>query len=349
MTALPRNIILVGDATRRLAEPPAASIDTVVTSPPYFLLRNYGVEGQLGLEASVEDWVANLVEVFGQVARVLKPAGSLWLNLGDSFSRHRRYGATSKSLLLAPERLLLALSQDGWIVRNKVVWAKPNPTPTSVTDRLNTTYESLYFLVRSGSYFFDLDAIREPHTTRSSRRAQPPAGRPAWSGPLAGKQDGLRRARPAGLPGHPLGKNPGDVWTIPTRPFNGAHFATFPPALVRRPLLATCPERVCTACGMTWRREIHVRHLGVLTRTARSTRSAMQWRSVRHVGDLKRCGCGAPSLPGVVLDPFFGSGTVGVVARSLGRDFVGIELNADFVRLAEHRLTGSSALLKDTG
>src|SRR2546430_261446 len=135
----PRNTILVGDAVTRLRDLAPSSVDTVVTSPPYYMLRNYGIPGQLGMEPTVHGWVTNLRDVFREVARVLVPTGSLFLNLGDSFSRHPKYGAPNKSLLLAPERLLLALAQDGWIVRNKLVWAKTNPLPSSVTDRLSLT------------------------------------------------------------------------------------------------------------------------------------------------------------------------------------------------------------------
>src|SRR5579859_2029963 len=144
MTELPRNTILIGDATTRLRELPNASVDCVITSPPYYQLRNYQAAGQIGLEPSVDGWVRALTPVFAEAARVLKPTGALWLNLGDSFSRHHRYGAAPKSLLLAPERLLLALSQEGWIVRNKVIWSKTNPLPSSVTDRLSLTYEVVY-------------------------------------------------------------------------------------------------------------------------------------------------------------------------------------------------------------
>jgi DNA modification methylase len=132
MRELPRNQILVGDALDRLRQLPTASVDTAVTSPPYYLLRNYHVAGQFGLEPTVTAWVENLRTVLNEVGRVLKPTGSLWLDLGDSYSRHDRYGAPPKALLLAPERLLLALVADGWIVRNKVIWAKANPMPNSV-------------------------------------------------------------------------------------------------------------------------------------------------------------------------------------------------------------------------
>jgi site-specific DNA-methyltransferase (adenine-specific) len=310
MKELPRNTILIGDASTRLKDLPSASVDCVITSPPYYQLRNYQATGQIGLEPSVDGWVRALVPVFTEAARVLKPTGVLWLNLGDSFSRHHRYGAAPKSLLLAPERLLLALAADGWIVRNKVIWSKTNPLPSSVNDRLSLTYEVVYFLVRSSRYFFDLDAIREPHRSSAAKRARPPLNiTPDWAGPLATTLGGLRRARAAGTPGHPLGKNPGDVWQIATRGYKGAHFATFPEALVRRPLLATCPATICTACGQPWMHQA-------------------------------RCHCGAQTLPGVVLDPFFGSGTVGVAAKKLGRDWIGVELNPAYVQLAEARLAG---------
>lgn len=184
MKNLPRNTILIGDAATQLARLPAGSIDCCITSPPYFQLRDYQVAGQLGLEATVHDWVTNLRDVLHEMARVLKPAGALWLNVGDSYSRHPRYGAPTKSQLLAPERLLLALVDDGWLVRNKVAWTKRNPLPSSVTDRLNCTWEYVYFLVRSPHYFFDLDIIREPHRSRARRRpATGSAATPATSGP----------------------------------------------------------------------------------------------------------------------------------------------------------------------
>ncbi len=314
-----RNVVLVGDALERLRQLPSGSVDVVVTSPPYVMLRNYGVEGQFGLEPSVQEWVAKLAAVFDEVARVLKPEGSLWLNLGDSYARKDEHGAPPKSLVLAPERLLLRLVEDGWVLRNKVVWAKPNPLPASVQDRLTCSWEPLYFLVRSRFYFFDLDAIRVPHRSkRSGLSQQPPRVRsrpPAWSGPLAGTQAGLDQLRARGLSGHPLGKNPSEVWTIATAGYRAAHFATFPPALVERPLLATCPQRVCQACGTAWRRQRVSQPLGHLA----------------VVGAVvPNCRCRAESVPGLVLDPFMGAGTVAVVAERLGRDWLGIELNPEF-------------------
>ncbi len=178
MNRLPRQTILVGDAHARLRVLPPASIDCVITSPPYWALRNYGMQTQLGLEASVNAWVAGLLPVFDELARVLKPEGALWLNVGDSFSRHPRHGAPAKSLVLAPERLALKLVARNWVLRNKVVWTKPNARPTSITDRLACTWEYVFFFVRSRRYAFDLDAIRVPHRSavRLGRSGSPASG-----------------------------------------------------------------------------------------------------------------------------------------------------------------------------
>ncbi len=164
-----RNQLIVGDVRDHLPKLSAESVDCVITSPPYFRLRNYGQRGQIGLESNVHAWVDELRLVVQGIARVLKPTGSLWLNLGDTYSHHWRDGAGPKSLLFAPELLALAMIEDGWVIRNKVVWAKTNPMPTSVRDRLSCTYEVLYLAVRSQHYYFDLDAIREPHRSSLPR------------------------------------------------------------------------------------------------------------------------------------------------------------------------------------
>jgi DNA modification methylase len=325
--------ILVGSALDRLRDIPTGSVDTVVTSPPYFRLRNYGVNGQIGAEDTVDEWVNALVAVLAEVARVLKPAGSVWLNLGDTFSRREAHGAPPKGLVLAPERLLLALNASGWSCRNKVIWAKPNPMPASVKDRLSATWEPLYLLTRSKGYFFDLDAIRIPgrsnrgrptRTGADTKHATTGTGRPSWAGPNAGNNSGLPAMKARGQSTHPLGKNPGDVWQIPTAAYRGAHFATFPEALVERPLRATCPERVCVACGTAWRRAPYIEAVGRL-----AVAGALR----------KSCGCESRDWqPGLVLDPFMGAGTVAVVAKRLGRRWRGIELNPAYARLAEGRV-----------
>lgn len=323
----PLGRVLRGDALAVLRTLPSASFDSVVTSPPYHLLRRYDAGHQeVGTETHVDDYVNRLVEICDELARVLTPTGTLFINIGDSFSRGPKYGAPAKSLLLAPERLLLALVERGWRVRSKVIWAKPNPMPNSVRDRFSTTWEPVYFLVRSERYPFDVDAVREPHKTIRSPRpmkhdAKYGGSKPGWAGPLAGVNDGLERTRAAGRAGHPLGKNPGDVWRLATAAFGGSHFAVFPEGLVRRPLLAGCPERVCLDCGTPWQREPNRERLG-------------------KVRQICQCQSGR-SRPGRVLDPFIGSGTVGVVAEQLGRDWLGIELNPAFAAMAEARITAA--------
>jgi DNA modification methylase len=328
MSGLPRNRLLVGDAATRLHELPPASVDMVVTSPPYFRLRNYQQDGQLGLEAHVDEWSANLRGVASELARVLVPGGSLWLNLGDTYALHHSQGAPRKGLLLAPERLVLDLSTDGWLVRNKIVWAKTNCRPTSARDRLACTYEVIYLLVRSTRYFFDLNAIRVPHRSRPPKATpgrrgstRPPARKEAWRGPNGATADGLHWLHSLGAVGHPLGKNPGDVWRLSVSNFRGAHFATFPEHLVERVIRAGCPERRCVRCRLPWRRRIQ--RLG-----ATAVRGAL----------LAGCGCQANSQPGLVLDPFMGAGTTAVAAEALGRDWLGIELNSDFARLSLERI-----------
>ncbi|MHB8510860.1 MAG: DNA-methyltransferase [Actinomycetota bacterium] len=323
----PRNQIIVGDAREVLLRLPDSSVDCVITSPPYFGLRDYQLPNQIGLEPSVHGWVDNLLNIFDQVARILKGSGSMWLNLGDSYSRKPDHGAPPKGLVLGPERLLIELTKRGWLVRNKVVWAKTNFMPSSIQDRLTCSWEPVYLLVREQHYFFDLDAIRLPHASqRTPTRQLKNPERPAWAGPLVGDNSGLARLKAAGLPGHPLGKNPSDVWRLPISSFRSAHHATFSEALAERPLLATCPERACRACGQPWTRERVHRKIG----------------SVAVIGKLQRaCECKSEWQPGLVLDPFIGSGTTAVVAQALGRDWLGIEMNANFASIASQRISSS--------
>jgi site-specific DNA-methyltransferase (adenine-specific) len=353
MKELPRNVILQGDALDRLRELPDASIDTVVTSPPYPGQRNYFTAGQIGLEDSVGEWLDRLRPIMAEVHRVLTPTSSAWINLGDTYSRSARVGAPRKSLLLAPQRFALALVDEGWICRNVAVWAKTNPMPSSVGDRLSNTYDVVLHLVKQEHYFYDLDAIREAHRSQQARVERTSRKtRPEWSGPHAGSNSGLSRFRPPGIPGALLGKNPGDVWTLPSAHYLGAHYATFPERLVERPILATCPLRVCTECARPWRRgpgKTFV--LGKRTPATQSDRYVRRysgsWRVLHQPGPIVAdCRCEAAWRPGLVLDPFFGTGTVGAVAQRLGRDWLGIELNPDYVDLAWKRLGRKSPPLE---
>jgi site-specific DNA-methyltransferase (adenine-specific) len=321
---MPRRQIIRGDALTVLRRLPSSSVDVALTSPAYFRLRDYQVEGQLGMESSISEWVDRLLEVCDELARVLRPTGSLVLNLGDSYSSHPRFGAPRKSLLLGPARLVIALSARDWIVRNFAAWVKPNPMPASVRDRLNTTWEPIFLLVRSPRAFFDLDSIREPHRSTRAAITNPPRAakygggkRPPWAGPLAGSNDGLLKARAEGRSGHPLGKNPGDVLTVATAKFAGHHWATFPIGLIEPLLKATVPQRVCASCGAPWQRTNKQPH--------------------------PSCQCKGAWQPGLVLDPFMGSGSTAVAAERLGRDWLGIELKPEYVDMAMERIHAERA------
>lgn len=329
-TQVPTGQILVGDVRTRLADLPDASIDCIITSPPYWAMRDYGSDEQIGAEANVEAWAAAIAEICDDLARVLTPSGALWLNLGDGYSRHPKEGASKKSLLLGPQRVAMRLTRAGWLLRNIVVWAKKNPMPFSGTDRLSTTHEFVYFFTRQSHYYFNLDAIRETattvaHATSFSRPTYPPREAvPHLNGGTAPRIDlnqGLAAMRATGSASHPLGRNPGDVWSTATASYRGAHFATFPTELVRRPLLATCPERVCIECGHPWQRAPQV----------------IDGRKL-EVGPLRSV-CGHTGWrTGRVLDPFMGAGTVAIAAETYDRDWIGIELNPAYAELAEKRI-----------
>jgi DNA modification methylase len=408
-----------GDSREAWQHLPEQSVDAIVTSPPYFGLRDYGHDGQIGLEPSPDEYVNDLADLLtGYGQRVLKPGGSLWLNLGDSYStgtgapsvglnerwgnavgqdkqaaasvkgRAAVTGMPAKCLLMIPERVALALISRGWILRNRVVWAKPNGMPSSVRDRLATKHEALFHLVRQPRYYYDLDAIREPHAEVSIKRNAPHRARNTI-------HNGSPNGATSIVPGefiHSGGKNPGDVWTVPTQPYPDAHFAVFPPELVRRPILATVPEQVCKACGTARQREMRWdpfaldmdrpqarRAIELVKRHNLSREHLEAARSVgmhgigklavatgkkhlsegsqlaveayealgSYLGEFSRakfvesgwsdCGCGAGWTPGTVLDPFFGSGTTGVMARRLGRKTVGVELSPDYCQLAANR------------
>jgi DNA modification methylase len=323
-----RRELLVGDALDRLRGSPDSSIDMALTSPPYFRLRNYGAEGQLGLEQHVDQWVDRLTALSAEIRRVLVPTGTFWLNLGDTYSTHSSQGAERKSLLMVPERLALRLQRDGWIVRNKIVWAKTNPMPTSITDRLSCTYELIYVLAKQPTYFFGLDAIRQPHRSVPSKPYTVKQGtEELWRGPNSDTPSGLNGLKTRGLVGHRLGKNPGDVWQLPSSSFRGAHHATFPISLATRAIQAGCPEARCTRCRLPWRRRVIRAIGGTAVRTV--------------LGPT--CGCQAASEPGLVLDPFIGSGTTAVAAEELSRDWLGIELNPKFAGMAEQRIADARA------
>ena len=314
--------ILTGDVRERLRLLPDGCVQTCVTSPPYWGLRDYGHEGQIGLEGTPEAFVGNLVAVFGEVRRVLADDGTLWLNLGDTFNsspsnqhsqavgangskaiglsvgRQRRdiCGLKPKDLVGIPWRVAFALQADGWYLRSDIIWSKPNPMPESVTDRPTKAHEYIFLLSKSPRYFYDADAVREPYLMSSGSAYSDAAGKTQRGangfrveGQKMREHPGQHSGMGASAYSH-NGRNKRSVWHVATQPYPDAHFATYPEKLIEPCILAG-------------------------------------------------------SRPGdTVLDPFTGSGTTGAVALRHQRNFIGCELNPDYVKLAEKRI-GSVAPL----
>jgi DNA modification methylase len=294
-----------GDALEVARTLPDGAADCIVTSPPYFGLRDYGIDGQYGLEASPGEYVETMRALFSELRRVLADDGTLWLNIGDSYQScggHTGQGVNSqrkgrsnvgaqnaakvvsglpnKNLLGMPWRVAFALQDDGWILRNAIIWSKANSMPESVTDRLSGRYEMVFMFSNAQRYWFDLDAIRESHAEVSVKRTSAHRadfseayrnGEPYISGGQTLRKDQVL---------HRNGKNPGDVWTLPTQPFAAAHFAVMPVALAQRCIMAGCKPG------------------------------------------------------GTVLDPFSGSGTTGMAAQLDGRKYIGIDLNSEYLDLS---------------
>ena len=334
-----------GDCREVLRELPAESVQCVVTSPPYWGLRSYGYDGQIGLEATPEEHVAVIVDTFREVRRVMRKDATLWLNYGDAY--------LAKQLLGIPWRVAFALQADGWWLRQDIVWAKPNPMPESVTDRCTKAHEYLFLLSRSASYYYDADAIRE----ESIRAGDIPQG--------MGYGDGEWGVKPSwGANPVPANRNKRSVWTIPTAPFSEAHFATFPPALVEPCVLAGTSEAGCCAdCGAPRERvtETTPEYRALLDsgKAWRDTSGKPDDHTNRHpkghpsqvptktttTGWRPTCSHeDAPSVPCVVLDPFSGSGTTAMVARDLGRRAIGIDASAEYLAMAVKRIGADVAL-----
>lgn len=313
------NQIHEGDSFDLVEELPDNSVNCVVTSPPYWGLRDYGTDEQMGLEDTLDEYISKLVELGEDLRDVLRDDGSWWLNIGDIFAREdidsNERTIRRKSKVLLPHRVAIALSEAGWIVRSDVVWNKTNPMPHSVADRLNEEKEYFFHLVPQPDYWFDLDSIREPYSESSVERINSDAPilnrateRYADSTPISG---GANYSRDI----NPKGKNPGDIWEAPVPNYSEAHFAVYPEELIERPIKATCPPHVCTDCRTPYERQ----------------EESDGWSQV--------CDCDTEtSEPGIVLDPFIGSGTTAVVAKRLSRKFIGLELNPDYVAIAQQRV-----------
>jgi DNA modification methylase len=283
--------LLEGDCRAILPTLPADSVHCVVTSPPYWGLRDYGVDGQLGLEATPEEYVANMVAVFREVRRVLRADGTLWLNMGDSYSggggyspdapsnragndrnggrsrlfssdkRQPAEGLKPKDLVGMPWRLAFALQADGWFLRADIIWAKPNPMPESVTDRPTKAHEYVFLLAKSRSYFYDADAVREKADLPTRRAASFRDGG-IYTHERCFENGGEKTKATSGDGEDGTGRNLRSVWTIPSAPFPDAHFATFPPALASRCIQAGTSERgCCRACGAPWARQVETAYV----------------------------------------------------------------------------------------
>jgi len=343
-------------------------IDCVVTSPPYWGLRDYGHKDQIGLEATPEEYVSKMVEIFREVRRVLKPEGTLWLNLGDSYCGYKgenymknpdtsklqskstvpashmigtpqTSGLKPKDLVGIPWRVALALQADGWWLRQDIIWAKPNPMPESVTDRCTKAHEYIFLLTKSDRYFYDAEAIAEKTSTIRGPRPFGGAGN--------GKQN---KDRGDYFYNGDNGKrNKRSIWEITTQPFPESHFATFPIDLPSLCILAGCPKRCCPICGNGWTKTIEQKVSGVpqynektvgqFHHHSNSHTLRAKERTTRILDFDPNCDCGEEKgTPGIVYDPFMGAATTALAALKYGRQFIGSEINPEYCEIGNKRI-----------
>ena len=290
------DVIINRDALFALRELPDESVHCCVTSPPYYALRDYGLDAQIGQEDTPEQYIERLVEVFHELKRVLRSDGTFWLNIADTYcGAERKAGCKQKDLIGIPWLLAFALRRDGWYLRSDIIWHKENPMPESCKDRPSRSYEHIFLLTKSKQYFYDATAIAEPIAPTTAARYR--GGRSGGTKyteevPGQGKVQGINKARSGGYYDDaliPTMRNKRDVWLINTVPYKGGHFAAYPPKLAETCIAAGCPKG------------------------------------------------------GIVLDPFFGSGTTGKAAKDLDRHFIGIELNIEYCALARARIGGEEA------
>ena len=425
--------ILIGDVRDRLRGMLADSIDCVVTSPPYWGLRDYGVAGQIGLEPTLGEHLAVMVDVFEEVRRVLKPTGTLWLNYGDCYatSPNGRSAADAKAagtddrtfrdkpfstiggalkakdLCMVPNRLAIALQEAGWWVRSEIIWAKPNPMPESINDRPATSHEKIFLLSKAPRYHYDAAAVRQGLAEASVQRlAQDVAGQTGSTRANGGaKTNGTMKAvggranadsfarkhkategdhgqKPQHRPDREevtylrgAGRNlrnyepaPVEVWNLATAGFTEAHFATFPPELVERCLLAGSPRHCCGTCGAPYsamtrstlvptakaakRGVIDGRDAGADRQDAGSNRQKdghiPGWsNSVETVGFEPTCSCPMSMASPRILDPFGGAGTTALVADRMGLDCTIIELNPAYAEIARNRISSEQGMFSN--
>ena len=369
------NKIICGDCLEVMKEMPDKCVDVVICSPPYWGLRDYGTgPDQLGLEPTPEFYIEHLTEIFNEAKRVLKKEGTLWLNIGDTYGGSwQDYGSRNggqrnkqtksfprkgspqfypptarvmpKCLLMIPERLAWSFIQNGWILRNKIVWYKPNAMPSSVTDRFSNRWEYLFMFSKSQKYYFDLDAVREPYTNSTHERMKYPIHKipRAWADEDAMPMSG---GKVPNFNISDLGKNPGEVFEINTQPFPEAHFAVFPEKLCEKPIKAGCPEEVCKKCGKARERIVETvnprpdggtRNVGDRKDGYTTKLPSNPYAEKKEIG-WTSCDCNAGFEGGIVLDPFCGAGTALYVAKEMKRRFIGIDIKQEYCDMCEKRL-----------
>jgi DNA modification methylase len=368
-------MIIQGDA---MSLPLASnSVQCVVTSPPYWGLRDYGQVGQIGLEPTPEAYVAKIVAVFAEVWRVLRDDGTCWVNLGDSYNSstqfnqhssligdaycegkrgdwpgHKPYlaGLKPKDLVGIPWRVAFALQAAGWYLRSDIIWSKPNPMPESVTDRPTKAHEYIFLLTKRERYYFDQDAVRETTGNEMSWDEYAERTAPGATWPSGGMMNYAGAHKHDGGHAHPNGRNIRTVWEIATQPYPDAHFATFPEEIAKRCILAGTSERgACVECGAPWER--------VTDKTLISDGKSAKRGTLRDINDHRvefgqdhgsyevktlgwqpRCKHKEVSSVGCrVLDPFCGSGTVVQVAQDLGRISIGVDVKLEYIKMARRR------------
>lgn len=375
-----------GDCLAVLRTLPDESVHCCVTSPPYWGLRDYGHEGQIGLEETPEAYVSRLVEVFREVRRVLRSDGTLWLNLGDSYgckggnnvtglrekqfgegnacgkqfdqrnkiaetASDRTTGMRAKNLVGIPWRVAFALQADGWWLRQDIVWHKPNPMPESVRDRCTKAHEYVFLMTKSERYFYDAEAVSEPaseNPVSKARRNRADFGSVGTAG-IKGTAFG-QSGKGANESARAAARNRRSVWTVSTKSYAGAHFATMPPDLVEPCILAgTSAEGCCAACGAPWQRVVERERVatrpGTDTKVTGDSMTDGNRDPQRHVTEVKTvgwertCECDEARVsPCTVLDPFNGAATVGLVSLQLQRRYIGIELNPEYCKISVDRI-----------
>lgn len=362
----------LGDTLEVLKTLPDKKYQCCITSPPYWGLRDYGVPGQLGLEPTPEEYVSKMVEVFREVRRVLRDDGVLWLNLGDSYASDPKkgYGGIDpknpgkgsqrargisnnlkpKDLVGIPWMVAFALRADGWYLRSDIIWEKPNPMPESVTDRPTKSHEYIFLLTKSGKYFYDQDAIREPHKKEHLQRYKYqfwPEGTKESMG--CGRPDGAsntggeKKFNPV-----PVGRNKRTVWKVATKSFKGAHFATFPPKLIEPCILSGTSPQACPACGSPWRRvkkktgHRNKREDAHVPNNTPTKTDSTGWAPTTEATNIFQPTCECLNNDGsgrsIILDPFGGAGTTTLQGMAFDRDSVYIDINPEYLELTLDRV-----------